>query len=391
MKAHTIRQGKENRNAGKKTALFVFFICVFLLLASVSPLQAEASSFSDRKPKGLVVTAARGRIAITWEKVKGAHYYIVYGKRVRTGAGPRPLKDKNGKSLYKKITSTKKCKTVRRGLKKGRDFCYYVVACRKVNGKTIKSRRSYIRVTTLPKKGRSTIKNLLRTGLAPMGSTMYIMRGGWNKAYTGACVTTRRTGVYRQWRIFAGKQTKRYNNHYKEYKYEYKKGLNCTGYTGYCIYNVMHTGDGYSGFVKKSGKLGKWLKKKGYGTYTRASKVKNRRAGDIMTRDGHVWIAVGECDDGSILAMHSFVPTLSLSGTPSKAGKRESQAVKLARKYMKKYYGKAYKICPNIVHIDKTYRTKYARMRWNNRTLSDPDGYRNMSAEEVLADLFSER
>ena len=110
-----------------------------------------------------------------------------------------------------------------------------------------------------------------------------------------------------------------------------------------------------------------------------------------MTRDGHVWIAVGECDDGSILAMHSFVPTLSLSGTPSKAGKRESQAVKLARKYMKKYYGKAYKICPNIVHIDKTYRTKYARMRWNSRTLSDPDGYRNMSAEEVLADLFSER
>ena len=97
-----------------------FFICVFLLLASVSPLQAEASSFSDRRPKGLVVTAARGRIAITWEKVKGADYYIVYGKRVRMGAGPRPLKDKNGKSLYKKITSTKKCKTVRRGLKKGR-------------------------------------------------------------------------------------------------------------------------------------------------------------------------------------------------------------------------------------------------------------------------------
>lgn len=31
------------------------------------------------------------------------------------------------------------------------------------------------------------------------------------------------------------------------------------------------------------------------------------------------------------------------------------------------------------------------RMRWNKKTFSDPEGYRKMSADKVLADLFSER
>lgn len=27
-------------------------------------------------------------------------------------------------------------------------------------------------------------------------------------------------------------------------------------------------------------------------------------------------------------------------------------------------------------------------LRWNSKTLSDPDGYREMTADEILADLF---
>ena len=30
-------------------------------------------------------------------------------------------------------------------------------------------------------------------------------------------------------------------------------------------------------------------------------------------------------------------------------------------------------------------------MRWNKKTLADPEGYKNMTAKKVLKDLFSER
>ncbi|MBQ2677778.1 MAG: hypothetical protein IJF96_02575 [Firmicutes bacterium] len=389
MKTHTIMQEKGNRNAGKKTASFVFFICVFLLLASVSPLQAEATSFSDRKPKGLVVTAARGRIAVTWEKVKGAHYYIVYEKRVRTGQGHGPRKSRDGRKLFSKVVSTKSCKTVRKHLKKGWDYCYYVEACRKVNKKIVKSRWSVIRMTTLPKKGRSTIKNLLRTGLAPMGSTMYVWGGGWNRADTAAGPTVRRTGLYPDWRKFAAKHMKNYD--YTKHLYEIKKGLDCSGFAGFCIYNVMNTKNGKKGYVKKSTWMSKWLSKKGLGSYRSASTVKTHKAGDVMSCKGHVWIAVGDCSDGSAVVMHSSPPAVSLAGTPSKSGKKNSKAVKLARKYMKKYHPGLYRKYPEMVYRDKTFLKRYNRMRWYKSILSDPDGYRGMSAEKVLADLFSER
>ncbi len=41
-----------------------------------------------------------------------------------------------------------------------------------------------------------------------------------------------------------------------------------------------------------------------------------------------------------------------------------------------------------------TYLSHYGQMRWKstgeNAVLSDPDGYREMSPEEILKDLFDE-
>ncbi len=61
---------------------------------------------------------------------------------------------------------------------------------------------------------------------------------------------------------------------------------------------------------------------------------------------------------------------------------------------MKKYYKTWYSRYPNVSR-GKTYLSHYAQMRWRTSgegvRLSDPDGYQNMSAEDVLADLFSQK
>ena len=58
---------------------------------------------------------------------------------------------------------------------------------------------------------------------------------------------------------------------------------------------------------------------------------------------------------------------------------------------MKKYYPELYKNYPNSVYRGSTYNSSYGRMRWNKKTLADPEGYKNMTAKKVLKDLFSER
>ena len=58
---------------------------------------------------------------------------------------------------------------------------------------------------------------------------------------------------------------------------------------------------------------------------------------------------------------------------------------------MKKFYKSWYNRYPNVSK-GTSYLSHYAQMRWKTTgegiVLSDPDGYRNMSAEEVLKDLF---
>ena len=58
---------------------------------------------------------------------------------------------------------------------------------------------------------------------------------------------------------------------------------------------------------------------------------------------------------------------------------------------MKKYYPVWYKKYPDVCK-GSTYLSHYGQMRWNvdgeNCLLSDPDGYEEMNAEEVLKDLF---
>lgn len=58
----------------------------------------------------------------------------------------------------------------------------------------------------------------------------------------------------------------------------------------------------------------------------------------------------------------------------------------LAAQYMSRYTGFSkynyHTSCGNYIR-NGNY------LRWNGSTLSDPDGYMNMTADQILADLFS--
>ena len=130
---------------------------------------------------------------------------------------------------------------------------------------------------------------------------------------------------------------------------------------------------------------------KGWGSYTAAGAVTNYRAGDIMsTSDGHVYIVIGACADGSVVFVHSSPSGVQINGTYTRSGSRDSKAIKLAEKYMKKYYPDWYKKFPNCSR-NTSYLTRYSQMRWHlegNCMMTDPDGYAQKDAAAILKDLL---
>ncbi|MFR3322407.1 MAG: hypothetical protein ACLTSZ_16450 [Lachnospiraceae bacterium] len=161
--------------------------------------------------------------------------------------------------------------------------------------------------------------------------------------------------------------------------------------------NILNTTNGKAGYVMLAQKMAKNFASRGWGSYTARGAVRNYRAGDIMSSTcqdcGHVWIVVGSCSDGSVVMLHASPPGVQLSGTPSRTGRANSEAVKLATYYMKKYFPAWYKKYPNCAK-GSSYLSHYAQMRWDiyrgQRVASDPDGYRNKSAKAILKDLLGD-
>ena len=67
----------------------------------------------------------------------------------------------------------------------------------------------------------TTIKELLQTGLQPVGSTMYVWGGGWSR--NGASKEARRLGVSASWKKFYKKQKKGYN--YRKYLFQLQNDM----------------------------------------------------------------------------------------------------------------------------------------------------------------------
>ena len=343
------------------------------------------NKFSKSKPLGVMSTAVGTGIAVSWEPVEGAGGYEVYEAVEQNGQNIGAL-------TYCKVKQTKKCKIVLSEKEPG-NICHYYIRAYKVkkNGKREYSKKSKKVSTTVATEGISTIKNLLQTAIAPIGSTMYVWGGGWNKKDTAAGKEAKRIGLSPTWRNFAATKTSLYN--YRNYRYQIHNGLDCSGYVGWCVYNVLNTQNNQKGYVYLASRQAKEFAGLGFGTYIPPELVTDYQAGDIMSSSDHVWMVVGACDDGSVVLIHSSQVGVQLCGTATPVGKIESEAYALAKKYMKKYYKTWYEKYPNVSR-GSSYLTGRGQMRWITEgegiVLSDPEGYQKMGAEAVLEDLFGE-
>ena len=239
--------------------------------------------------------------------------------------------------------------------------------------------------TTQQTDGRKTIKNYLLGALQPVGQALYIWGGGWTDST--------RKGVSPRWKEWYDSNNSSYNyNNYRDLSVTNRvKGLDCSGFVGWSAYQVMHTtsGVGY-GYTVVSGEVGSSYKALGWGTIVTQSMLASTNyklvAGDVGYNDGHTWIVIGQCSDKSIVIVHSTPQAgCQIAGTPTPEGNYLSEAISLAEKYMSRY--------PGYTKYDyHTSSGNYVRngnyLRWNTATLADPEGYRNMNAAQILADLF---
>ena len=231
----------------------------------------------------------------------------------------------------------------------------------------------------------ASVADLMNTAAEPVGKCLYVYGGGWNEADTGAGIDAMTMGISRKWVDFYNANNGSYN--YKNTMYQIHNGLDCTGYIGWCMYQLFQDSYSSSGYVYKSKIMAKTYADLFAGKYIQKDKITDYECGDIMSSSGHVYIVVGKCDDGSVLFFHASPPNVSLCGTYRPDGNSNSEAIAIATEYMNKYFNECYKKYPKCSR-GTSYLTDYNQMRWNKNVLTDSDGYRNMKPREILHDMF---
>ncbi len=254
--------------------------------------------------------------------------------------------------------------------------------------------------------GVKTVKNLIKTALSPVGSTLYVYGGGWNWQDDGSSLAATSVGVFPDWDRFfeingadyeydAEDPASSYypNGGFNEYWYA---GLDCSGYLGWCVYNVLNEKSGGEGFVTSSTSFARSLAERGLGTVTEGTPVptlENYRPGDIVSIRGHVFMIIGVCSDGSVVIAHSTV-------TESRTG-REGGGVQISAVGWTKGC-EAYAIADrfmteNFPEWNERYETDLkdpslyfpneggSVFSWSEKVLSDPDGIRSAFPDRVLA------
>ena len=263
--------------------------------------------------------------------------------------------------------------------------------------------------------GERTVLNLLKTAMMPVGSTLYIYGGGWNWQDDGSSELASNIGVAPEWSRFFSENDAGYsfrNNEDKEnsyyphggYNQYYYAGLDCSGYIGWVLYNTLNSGSGGEGMVWSSTTIAGRLADLGYGTWNKEKPGEGREKllpGDIVSIKGHVWMCIGTCGDGSILIAHS-TPSPSREGFEgggvqlSAIGTdKECEAFILADKYMKEKYPKwsdryEAQLKSFSAYMDFSHE-KAGIFTWDTEAeggLTDPDGIRDMSPDEILGLIF---
>lgn len=273
--------------------------------------------------------------------------------------------------------------------------------------------------------GKRTLKNYLQTAMNPVGTALYVYGGSWDWQDVNSSNQALTIGLPQSWIDFFQQQDANYtymndddpahsyypHNSWNQYYYA---GVDCSAYIGWTVYNVMHTesttNDLSDGYVMSAVKMAKTFDDKGWGTWTRD--IKSFKPGDIFSMSGHVWTVLGVCDDGSIVFLHS-TPSDSKAGqggggvqlsalNPNSDNDKNCEAYKLVTKYMTKYYPEWSTRYDAVLRSYDSYATpasgsEYSKtwsgnFSWNldGTGLTDPDGYADMSAAEILADLFGD-
>ena len=240
--------------------------------------------------------------------------------------------------------------------------------------------------TTTPSSSR-TIKNFLANALKPVGQTLYVWGGGHNWS------DATRKGVSSKWKQWYDNNSSSYN--YRNYmdlsESTEQKGLDCSGYVGWSVYQIMQSKSGGVNYTTVSGDIGSLYSGRGMGRIISQSTLSSSNwklyPGDIGYNDGHTWMVLGQCADKSVVILHCTPNAgVQISGTPTPNGTYGSQAIKLAETYMSRYPG----VSKYDYHESSgNYIRRGNYLRWYSSTLSDPEGYKNKTAAQILADLYS--
>jgi len=238
------------------------------------------------------------------------------------------------------------------------------------------------------RKKTATIKEILQAAMLPIGETLYVFGGAWNAEDTGTGVEGMTVGVSPRWKEFYDENDETYD--FDKHRYQIHDGIDCTGIIGFSAYQVF--GDEYSdhGYIIYSGGMGEFFKECFGGDIVTADNIKGYRPGDVMTKKGHVYFSIGQCEDGSLLLLHSSPPAPSFCGTCTPDGNEDSQAVRLANKYMKMHYPELMERYPKMCMRKTDYLTEYDQYRWDRAILQDPDGLDGKTPEEILIALFED-
>ena len=170
---------------------------------------------------------------------------------------------------------------------------------------------------------------------------------------------------------------------FAEHRFERENGLDCSGFVGWVLYNTFEVMEGKTGYVTTSTDMAKALAQRGWGKL-----LKNPREflpGDIVSMEGHVWICIGTCADGSVLLVHSSPPGVSVCGTPSKST-TESIAIQLATEYMTKHHPEWQEKYLNR-RVELSYLENVVLFRWSEAVMEDAEEIQGKSAEEIMGIL----
>ena len=267
--------------------------------------------------------------------------------------------------------------------------------------------------------GKQTLKNFLATALTPVGTSLYVYGGSWDWQDVNSSNQAMTIGLSQSWIDFFQSQDANYtyknsanpsesyypHNAWNQYYYA---GIDCSAFVGWSVYNVMNTEDSTvadnTGYVMSATKQAKnFAEVQKWGTWSQEKpfKPEHFQTGDIFSMNGHVWICLGKCEDGSLVILHS-TPSDSINGQGGGGvqingvgDSEDCQAVKLAEEYMSKYYPQWWERYHKVYKNFKDY-TKYSgdaagKFSWNlNGILTDTEGYASMSADQILADLFKD-